>query len=59
MDDINWGRSAPYGGTKKEKLYKGLTLALPPTKAQVPNRREYILEMVKALGVRKRKSKKK
>jgi len=55
MDDINWGRSAPFGGTKKEPLYKGLTLALPPPKAMVPDRRKYVLEMTQALGVRKKK----
>jgi ABC-type Fe3+ transport system substrate-binding protein len=53
MDDINWGRSAPFGGAKKEKLYKGITLALPPTKQQVPDTDKYTLEMTKAMGARK------
>ena len=53
MDGINWGRSVPFGGTKKEKLYKGITLSLPPTKQQVPDTDKYILEMTKAMGARK------
>ncbi len=53
MDGINWGRAAPFGGTKKEKLYKGITLSLPPTDEQVPDRHKYVLEMTKALGIRK------
>jgi iron(III) transport system substrate-binding protein len=53
MDDINWAYSVPFGGTKKEKLYKGITLALPPTKQQVPDTDKYILEMTKAMGARK------
>ena len=53
MDDINWGRSVPFGGTKKEKLYKGITLSFPPTKQQVPDTDKYILEMTKVMGARK------
>jgi len=56
MEDINWGWSVPFGGTKKEKLYgeiKDLKLAFPPTDEQVPDRHKWVLEMTKALGVRK------
>ena len=53
MDDINWGRSVPFGGTKKEKYYKGITLSFPPTKKQVPDTDKYILEMTKTMGARK------
>jgi ABC-type Fe3+ transport system substrate-binding protein len=53
MDDINWGRSVPFGGTKKEKMYKGITLSFSPTKKQVPDTDKYILEMTKAMGARK------
>jgi ABC-type Fe3+ transport system substrate-binding protein len=53
MDDINWGRSVPFGGTKKEKLYKGITLSFPPSSKQVPDTDKYILEMTKAMGARK------
>jgi iron(III) transport system substrate-binding protein len=53
MDEINWAYSVPFGGTKKEKLYKGITLALPPTREQVPDTNKYILEMTKTMGARK------
>jgi hypothetical protein len=53
MDNINWGRSAPFGGTKKERLFKGITPAFPPTKQQVPDTDKYILEMTKVMGARK------
>jgi iron(III) transport system substrate-binding protein len=53
MDNINWGRSAPFGGTKKEGLFKGITPAFPPTKQQVPDTDKYILEMTKVMGARK------
>jgi len=56
MEDINWGRSVPFGGTRKEKLYKeikGLKLAFPPTDEQVPDRHKWVLEMTRAMGVRK------
>jgi iron(III) transport system substrate-binding protein len=53
MDDINWGRAVPFGGTKKEKLVKGITLSFPPTKQQVPDTAKYSIEMGKALGSRK------
>ena len=53
MDDINWGRAAPFDGTKKEKYYKGITLALPPSDEQVPDRHKYTLEMTQAMGARK------
>jgi iron(III) transport system substrate-binding protein len=55
MDDINWGWSAPFPGSRKEKLYKGKTIAYPPTEKQVPDRHKYTLEMLKAVGVRKGK----
>ncbi len=53
MDEINWGRSAPFGGTKKEKLFKGITSSSLPTPKQVPDTDKYILEMLKAMGARK------
>jgi len=53
MDGINWGRAAPFDGTKKEKLYEGITLSLPPSDEQVPDRHKYTLEMTRAMGARK------
>jgi len=52
MEDINWGRSVPLGGTKKEKLYKGITLAFPPSDEQIPDRQKWVLEMARTLGAR-------
>jgi len=53
QEKVNWGRAAPFKGSHKEKLYKGITLAYPPTVEQVPDRSKYTLEMLKALGARK------
>jgi len=53
MDGINWGRAAPFAGTKKEPLYKGITLSLPPSDEQVPDRQKFVLEMTRAMGSRK------
>jgi len=53
MDDINWGRSAPFGGTRKEQYYKGKTLSYPPTKEQVPDRNKFLTDILIALGLRK------
>ena len=58
MDDINWGWSAPFEGSRKGKLFKGKTLAYPPTADQVPDRHKYTLEMLKAVGARKKIKKK-
>jgi len=52
MEDINWGQAMPFKGSRKENLYKRVTLSYPPTDAQVPDRQKYTLEMLKALGVR-------
>lgn len=53
MDEYNWGRSMPFGGTRKEKLYQGITVAYDPTVEQIPDRQKFTLEMLTALGVRK------
>ena len=55
MEDINWGWSAPFPGSRKEKIYRGKTIAYPPTPEQVPDRQKYTLEMLKAVGARKGK----
>jgi len=55
MEDINRGWSAPFPGSRKEKFYKGKTIAFPPTPEQVPDRPKYTLEMLKAVGARKSK----
>jgi len=63
MEDSNWGRAPVFKGSRKEKLYKGLTLSYPPTPEQVPDSVKYTQEMVKAMGVSpdlmKKKKKKK
>ncbi len=59
MEQINWGRAMPFKGSKKEKLYAGKKLGYPPPPEMVPDRHQYTLEMLKALGVSKSKRKKK
>ncbi|MFH1580521.1 MAG: extracellular solute-binding protein [Pseudomonadota bacterium] len=53
MDKVNWGRSAPFGGTRTEKLFEGKRLSFPPSYEQVPNRQELLLQISKNLGLRK------
>lgn len=53
MDDINWARSAPFGGTKKEKLFKGITPSSIPSRQQVPDPEKFMLEITKVMGARK------
>ena len=55
MDKVNWARSTPYRDTRAAELFKGKTLSLPPTPEQVPDRQKFTQEMLKALGVRKKK----
>ena len=52
-DDINWGRSVPYGGTLLEKAAQGKTLSFDPPYEVIPDRQKYEGEMIKALGVKK------
>jgi len=55
MDKVNWARSTPYRDTRAAELFKGKTLSLPPTVEQVPDRQKFTKEMLRALGVRKKK----
>ncbi len=52
-DDINWGRSVPYGGTLLEKAARGKTLSFDPPYDVIPDRQKYEGELIKALGVKK------
>lgn len=52
-DDINWGRSVPYGGTLLEKNARGRTFSFDPPYEVIPDRQKYEAELVKALGVKK------
>lgn len=52
-DEINWGRSVPYGGTLLEKAVQGKTLSFPPSYEQMPDRQQFEREAIKALGVKK------
>jgi len=53
MDDINWGRSLPYGGTLLEKAVQGKTLSFPPTREQLSEPQKFESEVIKSLGVKK------
>lgn len=53
MDDINWGRSLPYGGTLLEKAVQGKTLSLAPSLERLPNPQQFESEVIKALGVKR------
>ena len=57
QEKTNWGRAAPFKGSRKEKLYRGITLSYPPSIEVVPDRNKYTLDMLKALGVNKKKKK--
>jgi iron(III) transport system substrate-binding protein len=52
-DEINWGRSVPYGGTLLEKAAHGKKLSFDPPYEVIPDRQKYEGEMIKALGVKK------
>jgi iron(III) transport system substrate-binding protein len=54
VDDINWGRSVPFGGTRIEKELKGNTLSFPPNSKQLPAPQVEALykDVLKALGAR-------
>jgi iron(III) transport system substrate-binding protein len=51
MDDVNPGRSVPFGGTYTDKLFKGKTLSWTPSRKQLPDRQEFFSQMLTALGV--------
>ncbi len=53
MDDINWGRSLPYGGTLLEKAVQGKTLSFPPTREQLSEPQKFESEVIKSLVVKK------
>jgi ABC-type Fe3+ transport system substrate-binding protein len=53
MDDINWGRGLPYGGTLLEKAVQGKTLSFPPSGERLPNPQQFESEVIKTLGVKK------
>jgi iron(III) transport system substrate-binding protein len=59
MDGVNWGRSAPYGGTRTEKEFAGKTLSFPPTDEQIPDRQAFVKQVLGKLGVKAKKKKKK
>ena len=59
MDKVNWGRSAPYGGTRTEREFKGKTLAFPPSDKQIPDRQAFVKQVLQKLGVKKQKKSKK
>jgi iron(III) transport system substrate-binding protein len=55
MDDINWGRSVPFGGTRIEKELKGKTLSFPPSSKQLPAPKveQLYKDLLTSLGARK------
>lgn len=53
MDNINRGRSVPFGGTFTAKLFEGKTLSKEPSVEQLPDSQKFISEIIKALGVPK------
>jgi len=59
MDEVNWGRSAPFGGTRAEKEFAGKTLSFPPSDEQIPDRQEFVKQVLGKLGIKAKKKKKK
>ena len=58
MDDVNPGRSVPFGGTQITKQLEGKTLSFPPSEEQVSDRQAFQKQIMANMGfTRKQKQK--